>query len=263
MSTPPGAPTSSVGPTSRTVTRRTRAEAAAARRIAAVGHDLGAHGVSAAALDLSTGTTFATGSPAGMTEGSIAKLDILETLLLHRQRSGAALSGAQQDLATAMIEQSDNEAANDLWVDEGGRTAVAAANRQLGLHSTVLGSGIYWGLSTTGARDQLTLLDNLVKRGGPLSRASQRFILDLMRHVEPSQRWGVGVVADPGTPFENKNGWLANDSDGDRWLVNSLGVVTVDGHQVLLAVLTQHEPDFDTGVDRTQLIARALVQAVG
>ena len=67
-----------------------------------------------------------------------------------------------------------------------------------------------------------------------------------MRNVEPDQRWGVGAAADKGTDFANKNGWLSIDdsngpgeTDDGLWAVTSLGVLTVGGDQVLMAVLTE------------------------
>jgi hypothetical protein len=84
----------------------------------------------------------------------------------------------------------------------------------------------------------------------PLHAYGRSLVLEFMRNVEDDQRWGVGVVADPGTTFANKNGWLSVEednpdglSDDDRWLVNSVGIVTVHHQQVLMAVLTQHGAD--------------------
>ena len=42
-----------------------------------------------------------------------------------------------------------------------------------------------------------------------------------MRNVEADQRWGVGVAADPGTDFANKNGWLNIDDDNGLWAVTA------------------------------------------
>ncbi len=44
-----------------------------------------------------------------MVTASVVKLDTLETLLLQHQNAGTALSDNEQDLATDMIEHSDNE----------------------------------------------------------------------------------------------------------------------------------------------------------
>ena len=83
-----------------------------------------------------------------------------------------------------------------------------------------------------------------------------------MDNVEADQRWGVGVIADPGTTFANKNGWLAVDDDNERWLVNSDGIVTVHGQQVLISVLTQHDASEAAGITLVQQLAQAVAPAV-
>ena len=83
-----------------------------------------------------------------MLTGSIVKLYILETLLVQKQNSGG-LSSSQQATAAKMIENSDNDAAETLFEDVGGRTALIEANPTLGLVNTTPGPGDYWGLTQT------------------------------------------------------------------------------------------------------------------
>jgi beta-lactamase class A len=197
-----------------------------------------------------------------MLTGSIVKLYILETLLVQKQNSGG-LSSGQRATAVKMIENSDNSAAETLFEAAGGRAALLKANPTLGLVNTTPGPSDYWGLTQTSASDYITLLKNLITpTGGPLNATSQAYVLSLMRSVEADQRWGVGVTADAGTDFANKNGWLSVDSDNDLWLVDSTGIVTIKGQQVLMVVLTQHDSAFQSGVDLTQSLARALVPLV-
>jgi beta-lactamase class A len=230
--------------------------------LTAMTSSLGADGVSVAALNLTSGATYNFGATSGMTMGSIAKLDILETLLLQHEDSHQALSDDDVTLAISMIEASDNDAADSLWAEIGSDPAVTAANQRLGVPTLAVGTGGYWGLGTTSAAQQLTLLNNLVSTGGPLDAPSQAFALGLMHNVESDQRWGVGSVADPGTVFANKNGWLANDADNDLWLINSDGIVTVHGQQLLISVLTQHDDSQDDGISLVEQIAAAVAPAV-
>jgi hypothetical protein len=238
------------------------ASATASAAVARLTAGLPAGGVSVSELNLTTGASYQYGASAGMNTGSIVKLDILETLLLQDQDSGTVLSSSQVATATTMIENSNNDSAETLFEEIGGRTALLAANPRLGVSaSTMPGPGDYWGLTTTDAADQIRLLKNLVI-AGPLTAASEQFILGLMRGVEADQRWGVGVVADAGTTFANKNGWLAVDADNDLWLVNSLGIVTIKGQTVLMAVLTQHDASFNVGIALVQSLATAIAPAV-
>ncbi len=212
--------------------------------------------------DTTTGATFSTGATSGMYEGSIAKVDIAETLMLQHQQRHTALSSSDRQLVTAMIEHSDNNAANTLWTREGGREAVGKANATLGLRHTTLGPGIYWGFTRTSATDQLALLQALVEKHGPLTDASQYYVLHLMRNVESDQRWGVATLADDPDDTSLKNGWLASSLDDNRWLVDSLGIVRRHGHTYLMAVLTQHGSSFAGGIDLVQDIARAALPGV-
>ena len=151
-----------------------------------------------AALDLTTGRSSQAGAHGGMVLASLVKLDILETLLYQRQRSGQPLTDGQQDDVEAMIEHSDNAAADRLFRLIGRHPGMGSYNAVLDLHDTVLDTGGLWGLSTTSAADQLLLLQALVSPGSPLTAASRKYALDLLGDVEADQRWGVSAAGRPG-----------------------------------------------------------------
>ncbi len=225
--------------------------------------------ISVAAYDVASGVSVSGGSQAGMRTASLAKLQLLETILLQHQRAGTSLSDSEEDTVTRMIENSDNNAADATFADIGGRDVVLGFEPALGLSPsrTVPGSGYYWGLTRTSAPQQLQLLQNLVSDMSPLSAGRRAHALSLMRNVQDDQRWGVPVVADEGTAVAVKNGWLAVDDDDydesqGSWAVNSAGVVTVEDHQVLMVVMTQHDADFGSGVDLVQRLAEATADAV-
>lgn len=234
---------------------RPATSAAADAQIASETAYLGSGGVSIEAVNLHSGVSFAYGASGGMRTGSIAKLYILETLLLQHQNAGTSMSATQKQLATAMIEHSDNDAANDLWNVVGRAPALTRVAETLGVEHTVPGPGIFWGYTQTCASDYVALLRNLVAPSA-LNAASRAYVLGLMSNIESDQRWGVSAAADPRTTVWLKNGWLGTTLDRGRWLVNSVGVVTVHGQTVLLAVLTQHGRDFESGIDLVQSLAK-------
>lgn len=226
-----------------------------------------AGGVSVAALNMKTGARFSFGAAGGMRTGSVAKLLLLEAVLLQHQEAGTQLSEDELELATSMIENSDNQAEYSLYLDAGGRDALAAAVPRLGLKHSTAGFADP-ALTTTNATDGITLLRNLV-RGGPLNAYSRSLALGLMRNVESDQRWGVSAVADPHSSVALKNGWLSVDNDNgpgenddDLWLVNSVGIVTVHGQQVLLSAFTQHGQDYASGVHLVEQLVRTITPAV-
>jgi beta-lactamase class A len=218
--------------------------------------------VSIAATNLSTGVSYTWGATSGMVTASVIKVDTLATLLLQHQLAGKALSDWEDAEAVAMIQHSDNDAADDLWSDVGSDPAVTLANRTFGLTSTVVGDDDLWGLTTTSAADQVILLKQLLTPSA-LDTKSQAYALGLMRGVEADQAWGVSAVADANTTTALKNGWLNVSDDDDLWTVNSIGIVTVHGQTVALAIMTQHQPDETTGIELVERLAAATVTAVG
>ncbi len=100
--------------------------------------------------------------------------------------------------------------------------------------------------------DQLQLLTDLSAGSSPLDAASREFELGLMANVQASQRWGVPAAASPGTGYAVKDGLLP---DPRLWVVNSIGIVQRDGQELLIAVLSDGNPDAAAGIERAQLAA--------
>jgi beta-lactamase class A len=215
----------------------------------------GGDSYSVAALDLSTGRSVRLGAGGGMVAASLVKLDFLQALLHQHQLSGRPLSPSQHHDARAMMRRSDNAAADRIWAAVGGNTGLRRYNSLLGLRDTVFDADGRWGLSTTSADDQMLLLQALTSTSSPLEAASRRYALELMGQVQSDQRWGVSAAGDPGSDPAIKNGWLGVDADGGRWVANSAGVLQVGGRQVLMVVLSQHQPGYSTAVARVRQAA--------
>jgi hypothetical protein len=181
------------------------------------------------------------------------------TLLYQAQEAGQALTPEDQDLATTMIENSDNDSASDLYDDVGGAGAIDDANDVCGLSETTAGTDGYWGLTNTTVDDQLRLLRVVFTRPSPLSPASQDYIQSLMSQVEADQQWGVTAAADPGTGFMVKNGWLPNPY---LWEINSIGEVTHDGQRMLIAVLSDDNPSEASGISLVEAVAKAAASSM-
>jgi Beta-lactamase enzyme family len=213
--------------------------------------------VLAAVYDVSTGQSWRLGDGPPQAEASVVKLDILEALLA--KQAGAALSAGDQSLSQSMIEDSDNDAATSLWDEAGGATGIGAYNDSAGLSGTTPSACVTcagfawpgWGLTTTVPQDQLSLLRQLIAPGPrPLLSGAQRsYALSLMENVAPGQRWGVTGGVPAGVRVALKNGWLPlNDANTD-WQINSVGWVSGDGRDYLIAVLTTGNPTEQYGID--------------
>lgn len=252
--TAPVSATTPASPTAPTTPAAPVAPVADAALSSAVAQAGGA--VSVSVTDLSTGQSLSYGAPGhGFATASIVKVDILATLLLQAQDQGTTLTAAQQSLATAMIENSDNDSATALWNEIGQDSGLNAANARFGLTATSGGTDGYWGLTSTTADDQVRLLRQVFTGDSLLSAASRSYLQGLLDQVESDQRWGVSAAAS-GSDYAVKNGWLPR-SDTGLWVINSIGTVQRNGHELLIAALSDGNQSESDGISLVQSVAQA------
>ncbi|MGW4444252.1 serine hydrolase [Streptomyces sp. NPDC004682] len=222
-------------------------------------HAQGTSRVAAAVLDLDDAdhTPEVHGDAGPFDTASIVKVDILASALLRARDAGHGLSAAERVQAKAMIEHSDNAAANALWRSIGLAPGLEAANKRLGLTETQGGSGPRWGLTRTTPRDQIRLLRAVFDpdRTTPLDASSRAYIRSLMGNVADEQSWGVSAA---GSHEALKNGWLQRNTTG-LWDVNSVGRIERGGHRYLVAVLSDGNTSMKDGVALVERAARAAV----
>jgi beta-lactamase class A len=190
---------------------------------------------------------------------SVVKVIILGTLLHELQARHEYLSTRQVSLTTAMITQSDNDAATALWNEVGMarlRYFLAVAK----MKHTILGRDGYWGLTSVNAHDEMLLLRLLVTKNRLLDGASRAYALNLMARVIRWQRWGVTAGARTTVRAHVKNGWLPVPT---LWVVNSIGDFTRRSSAYSIAILTAHNPDMNYGVGTIESIARAINRVMG
>jgi hypothetical protein len=212
--------------------------------------------LSVAVLDTATGATASYGDDVFVT-ASIVKVDILAALL---RQSDGALTAAQRTAAALMIENSDNDAATELFEAVGGADGLDEANAAFGLTATTAGTDGYWGLTATTAADQLRLLQVVFGTDDTLGAASRSYLQGLMGRIAVDQDWGVSAADDGGDP-RLKNGWLPRTESG-AWVINSIGRVVHDGRQVLVAVLSDGSATEQDGIDLVESAASAAVDSL-
>lgn len=208
--------------------------------------------------DLDAGTTTAYGdSTHEFATASIVKVNILAALLLQND---GQLSDRQRTLAKQMITVSSNGAATTLWREIGRAKGLAKANAELGLTSTRGGSASRWGTTTTTAADQLRLLRVVLTDDSPLTPEARAYARSLMGSVAKDQDWGVSAADDrPGREYAVKNGWLPRSGG---WVVNSIGAVEHDGHDLLIVALSDSGETQKKGIKAVELVAKQGAAAI-
>jgi hypothetical protein len=213
--------------------------------------------VEVAVYDLSAGQQWTLGQQVPQAEASVLKLEILEAVLSQRTSQRTVLSLTEQELTPPMIEQSDNDAATTLWREVGSAKGMRAFDHKARLAHTspsncLKCSGFSWpgwGLTTTTPQDQITLLRQLVQPSGVLDKNDQKYALYLLENVTPSQRWGVSSGVPAGVTVALNNGWLPLGVGSSDWQVNSVGWVSGDGRDYLMAVFSAGNPSKQYGID--------------
>ncbi|MGW7483661.1 serine hydrolase [Nonomuraea muscovyensis] len=208
------------------------------------------------AHDLVTGVRLGRGAhDGGIITASGAKVDILARLLLLR-RTG--LRAGERELASRMIRESDNAAADTLWWRVGAGGGMSDFYRRAAMRETTPGPSRFWGGTTTSPADRIRLLTVLVRGGARMSAGDRRLVLDLMSRVRPEQAWGVSAAARPGDRVAVKNGWTPRPFVRNTWAVTSYGRITGPGRDLLLSVQTDQQAGEGQGIQTIEGLARLI-----
>lgn len=212
--------------------------------------------VTVAVYSAKTGQTYhATNAPKHrFYTASTVKVAILAGLL---QKENGQLSSHEDELATAMIENSDNDATNELFNDYlGGKSGLQKIFDRFEMtHST---ASNYWGLTVTTPSDQLRLLNNIYFNSDQLTVSEQAYIRKLMANVESDQQWGISAGS---SSYGLKNGWL---SYGKRdWIINSIGYIDgPEDNNYAIAVYTDGNSSMVNGKRLVEQLAKATRQVM-
>jgi hypothetical protein len=225
--------------------------------------------VTAAVYDATSKQTWVLHPGAVQDTASIVKVEIMGTALAEAESRRSPLPATEAALMPSMVEDSDNQSATTLLADVGGATAVARFDRSLGMRHTTPSSLALipgtpwpgWGLTTTTALDEVTLVSAFAYPNSVLSAASRRYGLGLMEQVEADQDWGVSGGVTSGTTVALKNGWLPlGPSD---WQINSIGWISGHGRNYVLAILTDHDPSEAYGIQTIAHLATVIFAQLG
>jgi beta-lactamase class A len=214
----------------------------------------GSHAVSV--YDRVTGLSCSYNGSKHFDSASIVKAIILGALLRWHQETKTSLSSWEKNEATLMIEQSDNDAATDLW-DELGMSRLQHFLNLAGMGETQLGQDGEWGLTQVTAHDEMLLLKLLTASNSVLDASSRSYELSLMARVITGQAWGVTAGTPSDVTCHVKNGWLP---DATGWHINSIGACTRHGRDYMMAVLSVNadadDDDEQYGINTIEGIAR-------
>lgn len=205
--------------------------------------------------DLRTGAEFGWRGDYVSQSASMAKVMIALMALVQTRQAGKELSFEDYGRVSRAIIDSENDPADELWAEFGGREAYTALARELDLpHTHGDDRSEFWSWTNTTPDDQRKLADLLVNGSPAVDVEDRLYLLDVMSKTNPGHTWGIGHDRGREVHVSMKNGWVQFKSIDDLWGVNSMGHVRGKGRDYVAAIMTRR-PTFDEG--------RALVDAIG
>ncbi|MGC1419975.1 MAG: serine hydrolase [Acidimicrobiales bacterium] len=210
--------------------------------------------VTAAVYDVDSGRTYVYNPGVHERTASMVKIDILASLLWDDQEDGHSMTARELLLASKMIEQSNNGAADRLWSDIGGRDALDSFNSLIGFRQTI--PSYSWGDIETTPRDQLQLLKAIVLPNRILNAASRKYEMGLMEDVDPGERFGLGWGSPPRVTVGLKDGYYPEATTG--WQINTSGFVMYAGRLYLATIMCANNPDETYGIGTVTTLSRLI-----
>jgi beta-lactamase class A len=184
-----------------------------------------------AIYDLTRGQWYSYHGDGSFVLASSSKVYILCAYLDMLERQGRAPNATDRAQMTAMITQSDNNAAQWLFDRIGRVTGQDQYLQRLGITGYV-GSGRDWGYARLSANAMVRML-MLLQTGQTLNSDDRALALDLLGRVDVG-RWGVGDTAPPGAKVYMKDGWVTGPDD--LWYQSSSGIVAASDETYIVSV---------------------------
>jgi len=222
-----------------------------ARYVAAQGDDMGV-----AVYDVTRNRYYAYHEDAPFVLGSSAKVYILAAYLDYVESQGRRPDAGEVRALTAMIEQSDNDAAQLLYDHLGNDAGQRAYLEKIGI--TGYAACTYgWGCAELSPGAMVKTLA-LLQTGRILSAEDRAFALDLLKNVQADQRFGVGETAPSGAQVYMKAGWVPYPDTA--WNLNSSGIVVTGGETYVISVYSKNQPSMDWA--KVDHVCAAVAQAL-
>jgi glucan-binding YG repeat protein/lysophospholipase L1-like esterase len=203
--------------------------------------------VSVGVYDANSGKTYTYNPSKTYQTLSVVKMSMLANVL----HLNTPITDYQNSLLTKMIVSSDNSSASTIWRQLGSDKNVQSFFTKVGMTNTIAGTGGWWGRTTTNVADQLTMMKHFAYPNLILTESQRAYGLNLMRNVQSDQRWGTGSGLPAGVSVALKNGWYT-----DGKYVNSVGYISGQGKNYVIAVLTTNNKSFSYGVETINTISK-------
>ncbi|OBA58292.1 hypothetical protein A5647_21500 [Mycobacterium sp. 1100029.7] len=197
-------------------------------------------------LDRKTHELISNGNSQIIGTASVAKLFIADDLLLQEAQGRTKLSAEDRQALDAMLQSSDDGAAERFWGQDGGSDIINQVANRYGLSSTTPPSDGRWWNTMSSLTDLIHYYDKLLDATGGLPADRAKIIVNDLAQSTPNgidgypQRFGIpdGLFAEP---VAVKQGWMC--CIGTEWMHLSTGVVGADRRYIVVVESLQSSDD--------------------
>lgn len=183
---------------------------------------------------------------------SVVKAMLMTCFLNMKTIEHESLSSGERSVLRAMITESNNDAANEIYDEVGDARLYNLANRLHMRHFSVRG---YWANAELTTNDQSLLMENLSRAIYPRYYA---FARSLLSSIVSSESWGIPQAARPhGWKVFFKGGWRGT-SRGQ--LIHQDARLERRGQMVVICVMTDGDPSSAYGEETVMGIAQRLLR---
>jgi len=218
--------------------------------------DLGAR-IGVVAYDVTRGVTYTYNATHTYFAASSMKVPIMLTLLSQCEAKGREPTGREVWLLQTMIENSNNNSAEELYEDIGAQKGIDAFMARVGIAGLTPGKPGWWGHSTISPTTMVALLTRL-QDGTVLNDAHRKLALGYMEHIDSAGLVGIGDSSPAGATIAMKDGWTTALDGTGTWVVNTSGIVTLGGETYILSVYTAGDPALSTGWKIVRHVAKVV-----
>jgi len=183
---------------------------------------------------------------------SVIKAMLLACFLNMKTVEHESLTSTDRSDLYAMITESDNDAADEIYYQVGDGRLYNLANRLGMRHFSIYG---YWANAQLTTNDQALLMGHLSKAIYPRHYA---FARSLLSSVVSWESWGIPQVARPrGWKVFFKGGWRGTDRGQ---LIHEVARLERRGQTIVICVMTDGDPGSAYGEETVRGIAQKLLR---
>jgi beta-lactamase class A len=184
---------------------------------------------------------------------SVVKAMMLVAYLRKGDVDDRDLRHAEKRVLRPMIEKSDNDAANRIYVAVGAHGLEELARDA---HLKHFHTEPVWGATTLTPATQARFFAHIERY---IPKRHERYAMRLLASVVPRQRWGLPPIQPRGWRIYFKGGWAPSSAEGG-WRINQAATLRTKRRRLGVVVMTRQNPSKKYGTETIEGVGKRLLR---